>query len=108
MTKATTETITLETPITRGEQVITKVELRKPFAGELRGVSLMDLMRMEVQTSITLLPRITNPSLTAHDVEGMDPVDLLQMATTVTGFLLPKSVKTESSSALKAPTPTLQ
>lgn len=108
MTQATTETITLETPITRGEQVITKVELRKPFAGELRGVSLMDLMRMEVQASITLLPRITTPALTAHDVERMDPVDLLQLASTVTGFLLPKSVKTDSPNVLKAPTPTLQ
>ncbi|WP_247392571.1 phage tail assembly protein, partial [Ralstonia pseudosolanacearum] len=47
MEKQTT-TITLDTPITRGEQTISTITVRKPGAGELRGVSLMDLMRMDV------------------------------------------------------------
>lgn len=43
-----TSNITLDTPIKRGDQVISVLTLRKPGSGELRGVSLMDLMRMDV------------------------------------------------------------
>ena len=34
------ETITLSDPIKRGEQVIAQVTLRKPRAGEMRGLTL--------------------------------------------------------------------
>ncbi len=37
------ETVELDTPIVRGEQSITSLTLRKPMAGELRGVKLNDL-----------------------------------------------------------------
>ncbi len=104
----TTETITLDTPIVRGDQQVTSVTLRKPMAGELRGVSLMALMQMDVTAAITLLPRITAPSLTTQEIERMDPADLLQLTSTVTGFLLPKSATTASPSALNTPSPTLQ
>lgn len=104
----TTETITLDTPIQRGEQTITRIELRKPMAGELRGINLMALMQMDVSASITLLPRISTPALTTQDVERMDPADLLQLSTTVTGFLLPKSAHTASLNASNPPGPTLQ
>ena len=33
-------TVTLETPLKRGDQTITAVTLRKPASGELRGVAL--------------------------------------------------------------------
>ncbi len=103
-----TETITLDTPIQRGDQHITAVTLRKPMAGELRGVNLMSIMQMDVSAAITLLPRITAPSLTTQEVERMDPADLLQLTSTVTGFLLPKSATTASPSASNTPLPTLQ
>ena len=54
-TEATTpNTVTLETPIKRGDQVITSLSLRKPAAGELRGVALADLLRLDVAALITL------------------------------------------------------
>lgn len=40
--------ITLETPLQRGEQTINDITLRKPSAGELRGLSLVSLLQMEV------------------------------------------------------------
>ncbi len=104
----TTETITLDSPIQRGDQQITAVTLRKPMAGELRGVNLMAVMQMDVAAAITLLPRITSPSLTTQEVERMDPADLVQLTSTVTGFLLPKSASTAYPSASSTPLQTLQ
>jgi uncharacterized protein with PhoU and TrkA domain len=91
------EIVTLDTPITRGEEEITSVSLRKPMSGELRGVSLADLLQMDVIALRKVLPRITSPALTDHELGRMDPADLVQMATAVTSFLLPKSAKTDAS-----------
>lgn len=94
----THKSITLDTPIQRGTETITAVTLRKPAAGELRGVALTDLLQMDVTALQKVLPRITQPTLTAADVAGMDPADLLQIGTEVSGFLLPKALRPEESS----------
>ena len=46
VTQAIAATITLDTPLTRGETEITELRLRKPTSGELRGVSLADVLQM--------------------------------------------------------------
>lgn len=91
--------ITLDTPITRGETKITEITLRKPTAGELRGCNLTDLLQMDVATLQRVLPRITSPALTEQDVGRMDPADMLQLGTEVSGFLLPKGMKPEAFQA---------
>ena len=104
-----TTTITLDTPIKRGEQDIAVITVRKPGSGELRGVSLMDLMRMDVTALHTVLPRITAPTLTTADVSKLDPADLVKLASEVTGFLLPKEAKEDGyQTESKTPQPTLQ
>lgn len=95
----TTETIHLDTPIQRGEDKITELTLRKPTAGELRGISLANLVQMDVAATITILPRITTPPLTPQEVAALDPADLLQISTAVVGFLLPKAAKAEALAA---------
>jgi hypothetical protein len=85
------KTITLEQPIQRGNEKIASLELRKPNSGELRGANLTDLLQMDVTALHRVLPRITSPSLTEHEVAAMDPADLLQCGTAVAGFLLPKA-----------------
>lgn len=84
-------TITLETPLTRGERTITSIALRKPAAGELRGVSLADLLRLDVAALITLLPRITTPTLTAQDVGQLDLADLAAIGGEVVSFFMTKA-----------------
>lgn len=84
--------IPLETPILRGETSISAITLRKPAAGELRGVVLSDLIRMESTAVMTVLPRITDPALTAPEVASMDPADLMACAMEISSFLLPKSL----------------
>lgn len=92
-----TETVILDNPIARGEQAITEIVVRKPDSGSLRGTSLNDLLTMDVNALITVLPRITSPTLTAIELRRMEPEDLLQLGQVVSGFLLPKSLKVEAS-----------
>ncbi|ALR35757.1 phage tail protein [Pandoraea pnomenusa] len=103
------ETITLETPIKIGKSEVSTFQLRKPGAGELRGVNLFELAQMNVDALIKVLPRITAPSLTEYEVAEMDPADLMQCGLVVAGFLLQKAAKPEASpSTSKTPSPTLQ
>lgn len=83
--------VPLDEPIRRGEQIIEGVTLRKPRSGELRGVQLAQLMQLDVASLQTVLPRITSPSLTAHDVSNLDPADLLSIAGVMAGFFLTKA-----------------
>lgn len=85
-------TITLDTPIKRGQTEITKITLRKPTAGELRGTTLQALANSDVDALAKVLPRISNPTLTDADVSRMDPADLMQLAGVFSGFLLPKAM----------------
>ena len=86
-------TVTLDTPIKRGNGFITEVTLRKPSAGELRGVSLAELLQMKVDALQTVLPRITQPMLHKHEMHALDPADLVNLGTVVVGFLLTKEQK---------------
>ncbi len=94
------ETVDLDTPVIRGEHSINSVTLRKPMAGELRGVSLIELMQMDVLALRKVLPRITNPTLTDIEIGRMDPADLVQCGVAVSGFLLQKSAKAEASQGM--------
>lgn len=90
-------TVVLDSPIRRGVTTIDSITLRKPISGELRGVSLVDLLQMDVASLIKVVPRISSPTLTAIEVSGMDPADLLALSSKISGFLLQKSAKTDAS-----------
>lgn len=89
--------VELDEPIVRGTQTITHIDVRKPMAGELRGIALVDLLNLEVNALRKVLPRITTPTLTDHEVGRMDPADLVDIGAKVAGFLVKKSVKAEAS-----------
>lgn len=88
-----TEPIELDEPLKRGEQTIDRITLRKPKSGELRGVSLADVLQMQTDALITLIPRLSSPSLTAAEVRQMDPADLVQCGGEIAGFLLTKRAR---------------
>lgn len=90
-------TVALDTPIRRGTTVIDSITLRKPNSGELRGVSLAELLQMDVNSLVKVVPRISSPTLTPAEVTSMDPADLFALGTKVSGFLLQKSMKTDAS-----------
>lgn len=89
--------VLLDTPLMRGTQAITSVAVRKPKSGELRGVSLVALLQMDVVALQTVLPRITIPTLTKPEVAALEPSDLLQLGTEVSNFLLPKADRAPES-----------
>lgn len=80
--------ITLVEPIVRGETPINTLVLRKPKAGELRGLSLKDLLTSDVGTIITLVPRISDPILTDAEAAMLDPADFAEIGGVIRGFFL--------------------
>lgn len=92
-----TKTVTLDTPLKRGEQSITSVTLRKPNSGELRGLNLTDLLQMDVNSLKKVLPRITSPIITEQDVDNLDPADLVDLGSNVALFLVKKANQEQPS-----------
>jgi hypothetical protein len=86
-----TVTVPLDTPIKIGDGEITSVELRKPVAGELRGLQLAQLAAADYGSLETLIPRISTPTLPKSIVATMNPADFMQIAGEIIGFLTPKS-----------------
>ncbi|MEX3555741.1 MAG: phage tail assembly protein [Burkholderia gladioli] len=89
---------TLDQPIKQGDTEITAITLRKPKSGELQGVSLTDLLNVDVTALQKVLPRISTPTLTEHDAGQLDPADLLQLAGIVSGFFMTKSMRASMDS----------
>lgn len=87
-TAADLPTITLSAPIVRGNQEIASIQLRKPKAGELRGLSLQDVINSEITTLLQLLPRITMPPLIDQEVNEIDPADLAEMGGIIRNFFM--------------------
>lgn len=90
---AQSEPIPLFSPIVRGETTISTITLRKPFAPDLRGLALQDLVRGDVGSLQLLIPRISSPILTQHEAATMDPADLMQCQGAVLDFLAPSLVQ---------------
>nr|WP_255743425.1 phage tail assembly protein [Mycetohabitans sp. B6] len=91
-------THTLDTPLVRGKQTLDAITLRKPTVGELRGASLSDLINLDVAALQKVLPRISSPTLTEHDVANLDPADLIMLGGIFASFLMPKAVKSKLDS----------
>ena len=87
------ESIDLVAPITRGDTTIAKLQLRKPKAGELRGLTLSAIMETDISTTLKLLPRISEPALTDEECGNLDPADLAEAGGTIRGFFMTKGEK---------------
>ena len=83
----------LETGFQRGDETITKVTLRKPKAGELRGLNLQDLFQADVSAVLTLLPRISDPIMTPQECADLDPIDLMELGGAIKGFFMNKAMR---------------
>jgi hypothetical protein len=88
--------VMLDEPIKRGDQIINTITLRKPKAGELRGLSLQEVLQLDVNSLQKLLPRISSPTLTEQDVANMDTADLTAVGTELVGFFVQKQRKEEA------------
>lgn len=94
MTENNPHTVELDKPLQRGEQTITHITVTPPpDSGALRGVRLSELMQLNVEALAIVLPRVTTPTLTQHDVYRLAPADLVELSSKVVDFLLPKSAR---------------
>lgn len=93
MSKPENVTVQLDTAIQREGDKIEKLVLRKPMAGELRGLSLAEVLNLDVDSVTKLIPRISTPTLTEQEVRNMDPADLVEAGKEIAGFLLQKRHK---------------
>ncbi len=91
MKDAKENTVTLDTPIQRGETTITDVQVIKPNAGALRGVGLAAIANADVDALLVVLPRLTMPNLTKEECARLELPDLVALAGKVVGFLSPNS-----------------
>lgn len=92
-------TVTLEQPIKREGGDVTEVKLRKPNAGELRGLSLVDVVKLEIDAVIKLVPRISLPFVAEQELHQLSPADLFAISTEIANFFLPKGTRQESLGA---------
>lgn len=72
-------TVKLKAGIVRAEQTITEIQVRKPNIQALKGLKLLDLMQSDVNSIITLLPRITQPMLNKSDIDRLDVADFTKL-----------------------------
>lgn len=87
----TTKTVALTAPIKRGSSQVKELALRKPATGELRGLALTDIMRMDIDALTTIIPRISTPALTEEECRRMDVADLTNVGVEILGFFTGQS-----------------
>lgn len=90
---AVTAPVTLASPIKRGDTEIASLTLRKPRAGELRGLNLNELLNADVTSIIRVVPRISDPSLTEQEVENLEADDLAEVGGVIFGFFMNQTQK---------------
>ena len=97
-----TRTVTLETPIKRGESAFSSVTIRRPYGPALRGVSLAKILTLgDHDAFATLIPRITHPTIFKSDIESgaLDLGDMINIVEEIGIFFLPKSAREKTNTS---------
>lgn len=90
------KTIALDTPLKRGDQEITSVQVRRPGAGELRGgISLLDLGNLKMDALAKVIPRVTIPTINEAEVHMLDLADVFAIGAEIASFLLKKAKRAD-------------
>ena len=87
------ETVTLSEPVVRGEKRIESLNIKKPSGGELRGLTLQDILATDVAALLKLIPRVTDPPITQMEADQLEPEDLAEIGGTIRGFFMTKAEK---------------
>lgn len=86
------KTVTLSTPVVRGETTIDKFNIRKPKAGELRGgITLQDILTTDATAMLKLIPRLTDPPLREDEADNLEPDDFSEICGVIRGFFMTKA-----------------
>lgn len=75
----------------RGNATIKQVQLNKPKTYALRGLSLSNILQMDVDSLAKLATRITMPTMTEQDVDDLSPADFTKLGVAMIGFFVSNS-----------------
>ncbi|SBV94102.1 hypothetical protein KL86APRO_10469 [uncultured Alphaproteobacteria bacterium] len=78
--------ITLSKPLPWGNEEISEIVLRRPTAGDLRGIKLTGIAEMDVNTVMVLLPRISVTPLAKSVLNELDPADVVEVCSALSVF----------------------
>lgn len=78
--------IKLAVPIEKDGKELASIDIRKPCAGDLRGLNLVDVCQMDFEAHSTLLSRIS--ILNERDLLDMDPANWAPLQTEIAGFFV--------------------
>jgi len=81
-----TTTVELTTPLQMGDKEVNKLTLRKPAAGELRGIKMLDILQMDPAAHAVLVPRICEELVDAQQFWQLDATDLMSVIGSVVSF----------------------
>lgn len=92
-------TVTLTRPITRDGSEITEITITDAIkqAGTLRGLRLVNVMNMDVDSISTLLTRCTSPRLREAEISAMSTNDFVAICEVLTPFLAPPEPGTKNA-----------
>ncbi len=86
MSNNKTVKVKLPTSIEKDGKKIKIIELRKPNAGNLRGLNLTDICNMDFDAACTLLPRIS--ILNERDLLNIEVENLTPLMVQIAGFFV--------------------
>jgi hypothetical protein len=81
-----------------------KIEIRKPKAGELRGVKLLDVVQFELSAIGQVVPRVSE--LSELEFANLDACDAIAISEALVGFLQPRPMM--ETEAAPSPVATLK
>ncbi|MGF1804185.1 phage tail assembly protein [Aliivibrio sifiae] len=79
-------TVKLATPMEIDGKEVDELELRKPCAGDLRGLNLVSVVEMDFDAACTLLPRISK--LNERDILNMEAENFPPILTEIASFFV--------------------
>lgn len=82
------------------------IHIRQPRAGDLLGVSIKDLLEIEMGAVIQVLPKITTPRIRRSEAEQAQPAALIALGARVSSLLidgLQEAQQTMSDDSLRLP-----
>ncbi|MBL4830040.1 MAG: phage tail assembly protein [Aliivibrio sp.] len=79
-------TVKLMTPMEVDGKEVTEIKLRKPCAGDLRGLNLIGVVEMHFDAASVILPRIS--SLNERDILNMEVENLAPLMTEIASFFV--------------------
>lgn len=85
--KTKTETVILNNAVEINGKKLKKISLREPKAGELRSLSMLEVVQLNTNALTILVPRISD--LTETDINNMGAADLLLIGAAVASFFAP-------------------